>query len=357
MNCDALKHIMHRVTLLTGLSLFLGLTPALAAQDTTGRPVDTVESLSGIEIVTSVDRAEVLIGDLINYTLAITYDSVYELVPPPLGANLGAFDVKDYESDLVTRLDNGRIRSESKFKVSTFTTGEYVIPPIPVLFRLPDSTGKVLFSEPVPIKVNSLLENAGDSVDIKPLKAPYEFERDLTAYYYGGGALLLFLLVLAWYLWRRSRRVKAGAEPVDLRKPWEIAFENLAVLQQKRLPAEGKFKEYYFEITDIVRSYMGRIYEVDVMEMTTEEWSEVFAEITMPDGTFETGREFFKHADLVKFAKFIPEVVRAENDLETAHHLVETIRVDYERRQRRTMETQVTDIPEDRPKPEEVEAP
>ena len=53
-----------------------------------------------IEIKTSVDLAEAYIGDLITYTMTITYDSTIELVPPPLGANLGAFDVKDYQADV-----------------------------------------------------------------------------------------------------------------------------------------------------------------------------------------------------------------------------------------------------------------
>jgi len=55
--------------------------------------VDTVASITGIEIVTSVDRAEMYVGDLINYTITIEHDSTIELLPPPLGANLGAFDI------------------------------------------------------------------------------------------------------------------------------------------------------------------------------------------------------------------------------------------------------------------------
>ena len=47
------------------------LAGAVAAQE----EVDTVGSLPGIEVETSVDKAEIYIGDLITYTVAITYDS------------------------------------------------------------------------------------------------------------------------------------------------------------------------------------------------------------------------------------------------------------------------------------------
>ncbi|MGH8016577.1 MAG: hypothetical protein ACREBV_10320, partial [Candidatus Zixiibacteriota bacterium] len=95
---------------------------------------DTVKSITGIQIETSVDKAEVYIGDLVNYSITVTYDSTIELLPPPLGANLGAFDVKDYETDVTTKIPDGRLKSQSHFVLSTFTTGDYIIPPVPMAF-------------------------------------------------------------------------------------------------------------------------------------------------------------------------------------------------------------------------------
>ena len=146
------------------LALLIPILVAVAAR--AQKPVDTVASLSGIEVNTSVDRAESYIGDLITYTLTIRYDSAYHLVPPPLGANLGSFDVKDYKPDVETKLEGGRLQSQTTFVLSTYTTGDYVIPPLPILFVLPDSTRKLLMSEAAPIKILSLLDQAGtDSLD------------------------------------------------------------------------------------------------------------------------------------------------------------------------------------------------
>jgi len=296
-------------------------------------PVDTVKSLTGIEVVTSVDRADMLIGDLITYKLTITYDSTYELVPPPLGANLGAFDVKDYQPDILTRLPDGRMQSENVFTLSTFTTGDYIIPPIPLLFNLPDDSRKVILSESVPIKVNSLLENAGDSVDIRPLKDPYEFERDWTQYYLWGSLIAIVLIVAAVLIWRRVRRKKTKAPPVDLRPPWEIAFEKLALLKEKNLVAKGSFKLYYIELTEIARSYLGRMYGIDVMEMTTGELLDRFTTVALPGDCYGALAEFFQHADLVKFARFVPLSDRALGDLDVVHDLVESVRADHAHRQ------------------------
>ncbi|MEW6413359.1 MAG: hypothetical protein AB1483_12955 [Candidatus Zixiibacteriota bacterium] len=321
-----------RFTYMLPTLIVLVLSAMVSAQQADQQPADTVGSMAGVSITTSVDRAEVYIGDLITYKVTIQYDSTLELVPPPLGANLGAFDVKDYQSDILTRLDDGRFQSENIFVLSTFTTGDYVIPPIPAVFNLPDGSRKVLLSDVVPIKVLSLLGDANDSTDIKPLKAQYEFKRDLIKYYIYGGLGLLVLLVAGLLIWLKLRKKKVAAESVDLRPAWEIAFEKLAMLKQKNLSAEGRFKQFYIELTEIIRSYYEKMYGINVMDMTTGEFLTAFRGLELPSGHFERTEKFFAHADLVKFAKYVPELQRTEKDFEEVHQAIETVRVEYERR-------------------------
>jgi hypothetical protein len=294
---------------------------------------DTVSSLPGIEITTSVDNAEAYIGDLITYKVTVTYDSTITLEPSPIGANLGSFDVKDYNTDVTRTLEDGRKQTENTFVLSTFTTGDYIIPPLPIVFTLPDGERKILLSDSVPIKIKSLLENESDSVDIRPAKPQYQFLRDWTYYYIWGGVALVVILVglFLWWRWRR-KRLEEG-EPVDLRPPWEIAFEKLALLKQEELPQKQEYKEYYFRLTELAREYVGRVYRINVLDMTTEEFVGRVNELDMPDDSSERTIEFLRHADLVKFAKFVPENGRTDVDFEFVHDLVEKIRIDHLRRE------------------------
>ena len=292
--------------------------------------IDTVASITGIEIVTSVDRAEMYIGDLINYTITVEHDSAIELLPPPLGANLGAFDVKDYETDITTRLKSGRIKSESRFVLSTFTTGNYLIPPVPMVFEFPDGTRKVILSESVLIKVLSLLLNTDDSLDIKPLKAQFEFERDYTRYFIWGALAFLIIAIAGYLLWRKLRG-RGEAEFIDLRSAWEIAFEKLAILEQKKLIDEEKFKEFYLELTDILRAYLGRMYARNIVDMTTAEFFSGYTSIGLPAAAEQELKEFFDHADLVKFAKYIPHSKRPETDFAYTHDFIELIRREFQK--------------------------
>lgn len=290
---------------------------------------DTVTNISGIEIETTVDKAEVYIGDLVNYTISVTYDSSIKLLPPPLGANLGAFDVKDYQTDMSTKLPDGRIKSESRFVLSTFTTGDYVVPPVPMAFELPDGTRKIVLSETVPIKVQSLLLSSDDSVDIHPLKAQYEFQRDLTKYFIWGSIIFVILAVLGFVIWRKMR-LRKELQRIDLRPAWEIAFEKLAKLEQNGWVGEEHFKEYYIELCDIMRNYLGRMFAANIPDMTTDEFFANYETIGLPSDIKENLKKFLNHADLVKFAKFIPDAERCKIDFVYVHDLVERVRKDFQ---------------------------
>lgn len=292
---------------------------------------DTVASIAGIQIETSVDKAQVYIGDLVNYTITVTYDSSIELLPPPLGANLGAFDVKDYQTDIATNLPNGRLKSESHFVLSTFTTGDYIIPPVPMAFVMSDGSRKVVLSESVPIKVNSLLLNTDDSVDIRPLKAQYEFPRDYTKYYVWGSIIFLVLATLGVYIWLKLRHKIMGPQ-IDLRPAWEIAFEKLAKLDQKGLVGESQFKQYYIEITEILRVYLGRMYAANITDMTTDELFENYDSIGIKDEVRPALKEFLNHADLVKFAKYVPNKDRCQIDFRYVHDLIEFVRKEFQQK-------------------------
>ncbi|MCX6826257.1 MAG: BatD family protein [candidate division Zixibacteria bacterium] len=286
---------------------------------------DTVRSATGITIETSVDKSEIYIGDLINYRLSIIHDSNIILTPPPIGANLGTFDVKDYQIDQTVKQKNGQIKSESRFLLTTFTTGEYVIPPIPIEFRRPDGTVNYLISEPTIIRVKSLLADSSDSADIRDIKEPLAFKTSRALYYYLAGAALL--LLGGYYIyWLIRKRRSHPAALVDLRKPWEIAYSDLALLKEKNYQAEGKCKQFYVELTDIIRAYLERIYERPVLDMTTEEFLGNIVESAIADGLYARLKSFLQFADLVKFAKLMPETEKVQSDFEEAVGMVEFIR-------------------------------
>ena len=116
-----------------------------------------------------------------------------------------------------------------------------------------------------------------------------------------GLAVLVVLSALAALVWLAryiARRVKEHRM-----SPIERAWVELDRLLKKGLPGRGRYKDFYVELTMVVRRYVQRKYGIKAPHLTTEEF---FAELAKSNNqTIEQSnnlRRFLESADLVKFA-------------------------------------------------------
>ncbi len=277
-----------------------------------------------INVTASVDKQTAYVGDLIDYTITITYDSTLQLTPPAAGANLGGFDVKDYEIGEEKKTDDGRRQQILAFKLRTFTTGDYVIPPLPIEYMMPDSSTRYISADPIKIKIMSVLAEGvnADTLAPKPLKAQASLAtKRKTIWLIIIAAAVLGIGGVVFYLWRR-RRTKEETAYVDPRPSWEIAYADLAVLKDRNLPAKGELKEYYFELSDIMKRYIDKKFEVNAIDMTTVEIGDALVGVDLDKDIHRDFMAFFEHGDLVKFAKYVPPEDRPDADWTTACDLV-----------------------------------
>lgn len=118
----------------------------------------------------------------------------------------------------------------------------------------------------------------------------------------------LAVLSVIWFLIRLiARKVKEHRM-----SPIERAWVELDRLIAKGLPGRGRYKDFYVELTMVVRRYVQRKYGIKAPHLTTEEFLAEFGERGMGNG--EKGgdelRTFLESADMVKFAgvKATPEM-------------------------------------------------
>ena len=111
-------------------------------------------------------------------------------------------------------------------------------------------------------------------------------------------AVLVVLAVLAALVWLAryiARRVKEHRM-----SPIERAWVELDRLLKKGLPGRGRYKDFYVELTMVVRRYVQRKYGIKAPHLTTEEFLREFREEGR--GMREELRKFLESADMVKFA-------------------------------------------------------
>jgi hypothetical protein len=141
--------------------------------------------------------------------------------------------------------------------------------------------------------------------------------------------IFLFLLILVFlaglvFLFKLLSKKKESCAIVLKKPAHEIAYEQLEKLKIKDLVHQGKIKEYYSEVSDIVRHYLENRFLLKAPEMTTEEFlfyvrdnSQLISEHKV------LLKEFLLACDLVKFAKYVPALPEIEAIFFSAQKLVD----------------------------------
>ena len=121
---------------------------------------------------------------------------------------------------------------------------------------------------------------------------------------------LLILVVMAVIVWliiryKNNKPVKILERPKE--PPYVIALRRLDELKEKKLYQQGLIKEYYSELTDILRTYIEQRFRIAALEQTSTEIINSFkiAKV-IDDKQLELLQNLLRTADFAKFAKFKP---------------------------------------------------
>ncbi|MDD5506461.1 MAG: hypothetical protein PHR73_06890, partial [Candidatus Omnitrophica bacterium] len=156
----------------------------------------------------------------------------------------------------------------------------------------------------VSVEVKSLLDESGPNTQMRDIKGPVSLPSAIIKYLIPLG--LLFLVILG-YLARYFLKKNKKENIIPKRPAHAIAYEQLEALRLKEYIGRGLIKEYYTEVSDIIRHYLENRFRLKAPEMTTEE----FLVSVRDAGELASEhknllKEFLLCCDLVKFAKYAP---------------------------------------------------
>jgi len=132
------------------------------------------------------------------------------------------------------------------------------------------------------------------------------------------------MLVARWW----ARREKPPPPPPPPRPAWDVAMERLEALR-RTLPerlAEGEIVRWADELSDAMREYLGRRYDFDGLESTTDEVVSRLRKIQPAGISVDEVAAMLGDCDLVKFAKATPEQQECEQLLSSATNVVRRTR-------------------------------
>jgi len=139
--------------------------------------------------------------------------------------------------------------------------------------------------------------------------------------------LCLFTMIGTFFLIRyilKKMKEKEEDTVLKVRPPREVAYEALEALKAKNLPSQGKVKEFYYELSLIVRHYIEDRFNIKAPEMTTEEFLFALQESETLSGTHRNHlKEFLNLCDIVKFAKYGPTQKETDDSFNAAKRFVD----------------------------------
>ena len=261
-------------------------------------------SAQQVEVQAKLDTNEALIGDQVGLELSV-FQSADDTVLLPIFENKLTDNIEVIEQfapDTLT-LENNHLQINQKVLITAFDSGHYAIPSIPFLYREDTlKTNALLF------KVNTVPVDTTKAIkDIKgPYEAPLSLAEILPWVYRGLGLILLILLLI--YIIRKIIRKEPILRKVKPLEPAHvIAYRDLKRLKEQKLWQNDRVKEYYTELTDILRKYLWNRYAIRTLERTSDEILQSLKNSPFYDEQpCLLLKDIFYVSDLVKFAKFKP---------------------------------------------------
>ena len=304
---------------LLALVLLVTLTWGIAAQ----------EGEVPITLLAAIDRDPITVGDQVVYTLQVDHPTDVEVNLPNLPPEWGTVEVLGQQAEAQAVTTDDLIQSTKQYTITAFSVGEHGIQPLPVDYFLPDGQRGTWHTDLITLTVNSVVTDTAllAEMDINGLKPQVGLVRDLSGWILIGAgvfaALLALVLLALWLLVWRKRGAEGEEIVIDNRLPEEIAYDELDHIQELSLPGRNRMKEQYTLVTECVRQYAERIYGIPAMDRTTAEVTTAMRKARVSREHVDLFNDLFLESDLVKFAKFIPDIREAEQAIPRARHIVD----------------------------------
>lgn len=274
-------------------------------------------------VTSTIDSTQIKIGEQINYKILVEADSTAQVVFPE-GQTFAPLEMTEsYPVDTLANQDKYNLIK--KYALTQFDSGHYTIPRQQVLINNIPFLTDSLQVDVTTIVVDTLKQKM---FDIKPIvEVEKKGDNDWLKY------LLLSVLVLLligflvyWFIFRKKPLTEE--EKVALLPPYERAMLELKKLDESKYIIQSEYKEYYSELTNIVRSYIEDDVHISALESTTDELITKLemlkdaGSLKIDEDTIKQFQRVLKTADLVKFAKSTPQSTTIENDRKTIEQIV-----------------------------------
>jgi flagellar basal body-associated protein FliL len=276
-----------------------------------------ISLVTSAQVTSSVDSTKIKIGEQITFKIQVETDTTNLVVFPEGQTFLPLEMIESYPID--TTKNNASYNLIKKYGLTQFDSGSYSIPRQKIIIG-----DKTFYTDSLKVEVNTIQVDTTIQglYDIKPFIQVEKSSNDWwKTFLLILGILLIIAAILYWFIWRKKPLTEA--EEIALLPPYDRAKLALKKLDQSTYLQNSEIKQYYSELTFIIRKYLDEKVYDRALESTTDEL--ILRLNLLKDGNqIDISKEdirnleaILKRADLVKFAKSSPDIELAKLDRNT----------------------------------------
>ena len=255
---------------------------------------------------TSVSSVNTIIGDTIEYEVNIIYKKDIEYKYEDV-----SFDDRDNKCRIISVENKNRDIGEYKeriikYQIGFYDVGQFVIFPFKISYNY-NNKYEELYGEDVTVLVYPF----SDGEVLPPMKNTIGLK--MPKYVWGIIVLIAFaivgIIILIFAIVKYIE--KKFNEKINIKEDTE-ALNSLKNMDSSVYYNEGRYAEYYFELTFIFKRYLTKRFKFNIEDMTTSEINQLFKENNFEESEYIIN--MFEQADYVKFAKQISELNIMQKD-------------------------------------------
>ncbi len=167
-----------------------------------------------------------------------------------------------------------------------------------------------------------------DKISLKGIKSQFKMNTQNTMLILlisAGGLIVLAFGLIVLILIYKKRKNALENDKTTVRKTLDKLYD----LQSSLLLSEGKIKEFYIRLSDIIRHFLAEQLELDIMENPTTEVKIMLSAKVFDEKHYSNLVYLLEQCDFVKYATYIPDKANIENDLLKSFEVVYAFEAHY----------------------------
>ncbi len=275
-----------------------------------------------VEVHAVIDSSTIRIGAQTKLDIYVNYDAssqksidiIWPLIEDTIKKGIEVVNVTQIDTTIPNKNKPNIVQQHIQLTITSFDSGAYYIAPFK--FIINKDTANPLYTEPLHLLVNTVATDTS-LTKVKDIKPPYDEPFDwkwYLPYAYWGLAILAAIIILILIIIKLNKK---KPQEVIIEKPkipaHITALETLEKIKQEAIWKDNKTKEYYSSIADTVRLYIEERFNINALELTSDEIIKIFKAQVIDSESKLKLSQILTLSDFVKFAKQIP--IEAEHTL------------------------------------------